>query len=57
VTFAALVSILENCGRPTEARAVLDTAPRAEREAVMASYVALLQVWGEKRGAKLKRRF
>jgi hypothetical protein len=56
-TFATLVSTLEACGRPAEAQAALQSATASEREHVLASYVALLQVWSSAHEKKASRRF
>lgn len=57
ITYASLVSTLESCGKSAEAAKVLKSAPAAEREAVLTSYVALLQVWSDNHGKKSMKRF
>ena len=46
-TWASLITVLEDCGKPEMAREVITVVPPAERAVITASYVALVSTWAE----------
>ncbi|RNF17067.1 hypothetical protein TcG_05907 [Trypanosoma cruzi] len=57
VTYATLISVLEQSGKDALASEVLQRLPPVEKEEITASYAALIHVWSEQKYRNHRRRF
>ncbi|KAG8346226.1 hypothetical protein ERJ75_000940200 [Trypanosoma vivax] len=57
VTYATLISILDQCGKESLACEVLQCLPALEKEEITAAYAALIHVWSEQKYRRYNRRF
>ncbi|ORC92638.1 uncharacterized protein TM35_000033910 [Trypanosoma theileri] len=57
VTYATLISVLEQCGKNALASEVLQRLPPLEKEEITATYAALIHVWSEQQYRNHRRRF
>ncbi|RNF22378.1 uncharacterized protein Tco025E_03268 [Trypanosoma conorhini] len=57
VTYATLISVLEQSGKDALASEVLQRLPPVEKEEITATYAALIHVWAEQKSHHRRRRF
>ncbi|KAH9589073.1 Pentatricopeptide repeat [Trypanosoma melophagium] len=57
ITYATLISVLEQCGKNALASEVLQRLPPLEKEEITATYAALIHVWSEQQYRNHRRRF